>query len=403
MTSRRHALLATLLLLVACGGSGPPATPPPVNPYAGTPPSGTAIAFGGGDPIRDGTGTSIDWKWVAFPDALCTDATTLSGFSTTGLAINWGTDANSGLVVFLQGGGACWDFLTCGGLGTSSATRGPFGPTQFAGLFASASLTNSWVHRANLPAALANATIVFVPYCTGDVHGGNAVTTYTAPGLPAVTWHHVGHANLMSFLKRLGPTFPTPGKLLVSGSSAGGFGALLDYPAFRWYWPNAKGYLLDDSGPPLIGNAVPAGTRAAMYASWNLGAALDYGCPGCRSDLSQGMVEVEQRWPNDRIALVSHLQDLTIREFFGTITASPPYVTPMDATVFHAQLGLLRTSVMDGKTNARAFYTSSPTATAHPALDNPAAVTSPGTGLTAWVQQMVSDDTNWVSLTDPPL
>lgn len=393
MTSRRHALLAAVALLAAACGGSEPAPPPPVNPYPGTPPLGTAIGRNDGSPINAAAG----WRWIPFDDAHCNDAAAAGGSSATGLAINWGPTTSTDVVVFLQGGGACWDYATCY-FGT--ATTGPFGPSQFATFYAT--YPNSWAVRSNLPAALADATIVFVPYCTGDVHGGNAVTTYTLQGFPSVTWHHVGHANLMAFLKRLGPTFPSPGRLLVSGSSAGGFGALLDYPAFRWYWPNAKGYLLDDSGPPLIGNAVPAGTRAAMYANWNLGVALDYVCPGCRNDLSQGMVVVEQRWPNDRIGLVSHLQDLTIREFFGTLTLSPPYVTPMPATDFQTQLALLRTSVMDGKTNARAFYTSSPTATAHPALDNPAAVTSPGTGLTAWVQQMVTD-TNWVSLTDPPL
>jgi hypothetical protein len=179
MTRRRYALLAaTALLAAACGGSEP-SPPPPVNPYAGTPPLGTAILPTDGSAIMDGT-TDTGWRWVPFDDAFCSDADGTA--SKTGLAINWGTTAD--LVVFLQGGGACWEYYTCGLVHT--ATTGPFGPSQFV-TSAYNLYPSSWARRANLPTALANATVVFVPYCTGDVHGGNAVTTYTMPSFPPVT------------------------------------------------------------------------------------------------------------------------------------------------------------------------------------------------------------------------
>lgn len=390
MTTRRPVLSALALAVLAACSSGSEPTPGPVDPYAGTPPLGTAIAPGDGSAILDGA-TDTGWRWVPFDDSLCTDADGTT--STTGLAINWGTGAD--LVIFMQGGGACWDYFTCGFLHT--ATTGPFGPSQFV-TSAYVKYPNSWARRANLPTALADATIVFVPYCTGDVHAGNAVTTYTQSGLPSVTWHHVGHANLMAFLKRLGATFPSPGKLVVAGSSAGGFGALVDYPAFRWYWPGVKSYLVDDSGPPLIGSAIPASTHAAMYSSWNLGEALDYFCPGCRTDLSKGMAEVAAHFPSDRIALVSHLQDQVIRKFFY----DPATLSPMDAAVFETQLRLLGESVMDpATTNAKYFFTNSPTPGTHPALDDPTAVTTPGAGLVDWLAKMVSDDAAWVSAADP--
>jgi hypothetical protein len=195
----------------------------------------------------------------------------------------------------------------------------------------------------------------------------------------------------MAFLKRLGPTFPSPGKLIVAGSSAGGFGALVNYPAFRWYWPDAKGYLIDDSGPPLIGNAIPSSTHAAMYSSWNLGEALDYFCPGCRTDMAEGVTEVAGQFPSDRIALLSHLQDLTIRTFFG----NPQTFAPMDAAVFEAELRLLGTSVMDPTPNAKYFFTNTPAPTDHPTLTDPSAVTLPSPGLVTWIERMVTDDAAW--------
>ena len=227
------------------------------------------------------------------------------------------------------------------------------------------------------------------------------MTTYAYPGLPPLTWHHVGHANLMSFLKRLGATFPTPGKLIVAGSSAGGFGALANYPAFRWYWKDAKSYLVDDSGPPLVGDAVPADSRAKWYQNWGMGSTLDAFCKECRTDMSAGMANLKKLYPDDRIALLSYVQDLTIREFFGTFTITPPSVTPMDATSFETELRLLGSTIVDPPAtsgNARYFFTKG---TGHPLLiPDPSAIATPSPGLAAWLELMLSDDTTWASATD---
>jgi hypothetical protein len=404
--------LALALSLGACGGAeerAPNASPP----YPGDPPQGTAILVTEGEAILDGAGADTGWRWILFDDAFCNTATVVGGgdyqfgTATTGLAINWGDPTSTDLVVFLQGGGACWDFVTCGGAHridsrlTPTAATGPFGAAEFAANVYER-YPNAWVRRANLPPSLAAATIVFVPYCTGDVHAGQRVTTYSPPSylsyLPAITWHHVGHGNLMAFLARLKPTFPSPGKLVVAGSSAGGFGTLANYPAFRWYWPDARSYLVDDSAPPLIGGAIPATTRSAWYSSWNLGESIGRYCPECPADMSRGLAELASRYPDDRIALICHLQDEVIRFFYGTFLPVP---VAKDAAVFEAELRALGTNVLDPATpNARYFFTNTPTPVAHPALEDPTQVTTPGTGLTPWLEAMFSDSTTWGSATD---
>jgi Pectinacetylesterase len=381
------------------GGGGGSAA----GPYDGTPPVGTPIGRTEGSPI----GTT-GWSWIPFPDTTCTDAVAQpSGAlqlstSTTGLAVSWGPETSTDVVFYLQGGGACWDFFTCGGaasLGLApTAATGPFGPQEFqANIYEK--YPNSWVRRANLPPSMRDATIVFIPYCTGDVHSGDQITTYPGQyGLPSITWHHVGHANVLAFLKRLGPTFPSPAKIVVAGSSAGGFGSLTNYPAFRWYWPSAKGYLVDDSGPPLAGDAIPKTTRDAWYASWNIGASLDPFCPSCAIDLSQGLAALEARYPADRIALLSHLTDLTIRGFFGTFSLQPPYVSPMSATAFETALRSLGTTGMDPATpNGKYFF---PTGDGHPILEDPTLTTTP-MPVAEWVDWMLSDSASWKSMSDP--
>jgi hypothetical protein len=392
-------LLLLLPLLQACGSSSSPAAAPSAD--------GVPIGRDEGTPIAGATG----WRWIPFPDSTCTDAVQdpatgryRFGSSATGLAVSFGPASSADLVVFFDGGGACWDYLTCGGaapLLDKTAATGPFGPDEFV-REAYDRFPASWLRRENLPPSLRDATVVFVPYCTGDVHGGAKVTTYPPPagaGLAGdLTWHHVGHDNVVAFLRRLGPTFPHPRKLVVAGSSAGGFGALVAYPLFRTRWPDAQAYLVDDSGPPLQGDAIPASSRAGWYASWDLGAALDPVCPACRQDFSQALAGLLRRYPADRMALVSHLQDAVIRAFYGTATLGPPPVIgPVPAATFEAELRQLG-AVVDAAPNGRTFFTAGD---GHPTLDDPGRQATPAPGLPAWLELMVSDAPGWTSASDP--
>jgi hypothetical protein len=399
MALRSTCLRALVLLIAALTGCGDSSGGSPA------PPAGAAIARTEGTPVAG----AAEWMWVPFEDAFCTDAVADDlgryrfGRSTTGLAINWGPTTSRDVVVFLQGGGACFDFFTCGGaapLLDKTASTGPFGPDEF-GRDVYDKYPASWLRRANLPAAIRDATIVFVPYCTGDVHGGDRTTRYESivPGAPSITWHHVGHANLLAFLRRLGDTFPDPARLVVAGSSGGGFGTIANYVEIRRRWPRARAYLVDDSGPPLAGDAIPPSTRAAWYASWNLGVALDPFCPDCRDDLSAALREILRRHPGDRVALVSHLQDEVIRGFFGTITILPlPALTPKPAAEFEADLRALGTSVMDPATqNGKYFFTAG---NGHPTLDDPGRIGTPAPGLTPWLELMLSDDPAWASASE---
>ena len=204
---------------------------------------------------------------------------------------------------------------------------------------------------------------------------------------------------MKAFLRRLAPTFPDVGKLVISGASAGGFGSLSNYVTFRAEWPHAKGYLVDDSGPPLIGEAIPFYTRGLWYANWGLGATLDGFCPECRTDMSAGLREITARYPDDRVALVSHLQDEVIRGFFGTLTLDGGELgfTSMPAAVFEDHLRTLGTTVMDPATaNAKYFFTAGD---GHPTLEDPTAIATPSPGLPEWLELMMSDSP-WTSVSD---
>ena len=132
-----------------------------MEPDAGTEPDG-GIPTG---PIDVPENT---WTWVAFPDAVCGNG------AATGIGVNL-TSASNDIFIYMQGGGACWDSLTCFLIKSASNLETGYGPSQFnsapeRGMFA--------VDRTKAQNPFRDMSYVFIPYCTGDVHAGDAVQTY---------------------------------------------------------------------------------------------------------------------------------------------------------------------------------------------------------------------------------
>src|SRR5512142_1959945 len=351
--------LALALLLTACGGGG----------------SST-----GGLPLDR-------WTWIDVPGTTCADG------SPTGIAVRPATAHDTMLLVFLNGGGACWQsggVFTCG---HGTASPGPYGKAQFDADVSSGLDQGTILDRTIPGTPFAGATLVFVPYCTGDVHWGQSTQAYQ--GYPA--WRHAGKANLEADLAWLAANLDAPQRLVVAGSSAGGYGSLLAHDLARTRWPAAKGYLIDDSGPPLVGTDVAAAERDAWYASWDLSATLGPLCgTACETDLSQAVAALRRNYPDDRIALVSSLQDAVVRYFLG-------YTASSSATDYQAALLRLVdqsfSTAAPGAGGAHAFLVDG---TGHALLDDVASWQAGGTPLAGWLQQMLSDDQGWTTLGRPP-
>ena len=132
----------------------------------------------------------------------------------------------SKLVVFHTGGGACWNNLTCasslgGARGTYSAviTETPESLKYAGGILDGDAPANPF----------AGWTKVYIPYCTGDVGWGNRDADYSVPGFGPVPISHRGYANVRAVTEWLQRRFHaegTPSKILVAGSSAGGYAAI---------------------------------------------------------------------------------------------------------------------------------------------------------------------------------
>lgn len=359
--------LLTLLLLGACNIDG--VTAPSGEVFR--PPLGAALP----------DSQPGQWQWFDFPNPrIGTASSRCNDGSSTGIGINRsGTKSN--LLLFLNGGGACWDYLTCYRLGT--AATGPYGEAQFRAM--TNSVSGSIFDRTVPLNPFKDWNMVFIPYCTGDVHAGDNQATYTADGQPArAPWNHRGRANMVAFLSSLAATFPTPAKLVVSGSSAGGFGASFNYDLARRYWPSGQMYLIDDSGPVFIGDSIPANLRASWFSSWRIEQVLDPLCTTCRNDFSSFLPIIASKYPRDRAALLSFTRDRVIRSFF---------LQTEDA--FQSSLYDLSDRVLDTLPTYRYYYLTGETHTLLPIAN---AVTSDdGVKLFDWLTQMVTDAPGWSS------
>jgi hypothetical protein len=311
------------------------------------------------------------WTWVPFEDSVCNDGSPL------GIGID-PSSTSSNVLIYFNGGGACWDYFTC--YIAKSATMGPYPQTQFQSDLAAIGAT---IDRTDPLNPFADWNFVFVPYCTGDVHAGNNVATYTS-GSTSNTFFHKGHANFMAFLARLGPTFPAPGKVAVVGDSAGGAGAVINYASARAYWPDAGMYLINDSLPFFPPSETPSATMSSEITNWGIQPTLESICgSACASDFSLILPALQQRFPSDSMAYMGYDQDQTMSAYYETLQQ-----------LFQIYLDDLVSQKLQ-PAGVKTFLVSG---TGHTILWSWATTTtSQGVNLRTWVGDMMANDAGWTS------
>ncbi len=160
------------------------------------------------------------------------------------------------VLVYLQDGGACFSVETCAADSDAYNTTVNEGPTGAGGIFDFADERNPF----------ADYSIVYVPYCTGDVHLGNTSTDYAA----GLTVHHKGYVNGTAALDYVAANAPDASDVVVVGESAGSIAAPLYAALVSDRLPDARiTALADGSGSypdmPQIG---------AIMVAWGFGTDL---------------------------------------------------------------------------------------------------------------------------------
>jgi hypothetical protein len=145
------------------------------------------------------------------------------------------------LVMYYQGGGACWSNLTCGVPTCSTTSTEDDNPNGTTTGFGDLSNENNPFRDWN---------IVFVSYCTCDIHFGDATVVY--PGPAPLTVHHVGYQNSKVAERWAREHFVNPDEVFVVGSSAGAYGAWFNAPLLEEVWPASQFQVLADAGNGVI-------------------------------------------------------------------------------------------------------------------------------------------------------
>jgi hypothetical protein len=306
--------------------------------------SGGASASGdGGSPNRDAGGGLADeppfeptgeplkaddmkWTWVDFPDTKCRDG------SMAGLAVSMNSKSDK-LMIFLQGGGACFDQFTC----LANAATGNANVDNQKG-----ELTAGVFDRSNAKNPVKDWNFVFIPYCTGDVHLGTKDDGMVdaADGVQ----HFVGRLNLTAFLNRVVPTFSTASQVLLTGVSAGGFGSAGNTEYVQWAFGKVPVTVIDDSGPAMSTKVVPSCLQKQWRDLWGFDGSIlkDCGadCPD-RDNFELDYTKHVAEHADGRMAgLISSNADNTITVFFGygQNNCTGNFATPVSQADFTAGL-----------------------------------------------------------------
>ncbi len=169
------------------------------------------------------------------------------------------------LLIHFQGGGACWDEGTC----VASYTARDAGLTE-AGLYKDTVADGEGMgymtglfDMENSPAG--DYSVVLVPYCSGDIHIGDAEHTYTIPGTDQeYSVDHNGVNNANAVLDWTFANFDALSQVMVTGCSAGAYGSIGHVPTIIDNYTDSSIVHLADAG---VGGLTPS--DFVGFANWN--------------------------------------------------------------------------------------------------------------------------------------
>jgi hypothetical protein len=233
------------------------------------------------------------------------------------------------VLIFFQGGGACWEGLTA----CTTSAEGQFPPPAafLPGIFSESSADGT------IPNDIGTWSVVYLPYCDGSVFGGD---NDVDPDPVFGTRRHRGLRNASAGMDVAKAVFPNPEKVLLAGSSAGGVGAtaLSPFLARFLYGNKVELFVFNDAGPLALNPEVATAAAAARAADWQFDQFYPESCEdqGLCDALGQQTGIIQWRLDNDttiREAFYETDADLTN---FGFVSSNEPGI-PSFIPVFQPQ------------------------------------------------------------------
>jgi hypothetical protein len=253
--------------------------------------------------------TTQSWQRVELPNTYCSDGSRYKFW------VSFSNSSNNLLVMF-EGGAACWSYETCNGEVVNQH-----------------GLPNDHIDRIvpDFPVLSRSTTTnptrtwnyVVLPYCTGDLQGGDRDRLYNSDdGDFSELYLHRGRANMKQVTAWLDAQFPVVPRLMVTGCSAGGFSSIVSYDLLRRGMSGVQcGYMLDDSGAVFPSDGPSAVVHETVQTAWSLDTLFDeIGGPSCpadaatmKNDFGQLNLVLADRYARDRLATTYFQRDLVSR------------------------------------------------------------------------------------------
>jgi hypothetical protein len=335
--------------------------------------AGGSVVFAPGEPLATPAG---QWTWVPFDNAFCGNGTS------TGIGVNLSSTPGARPLIYLEGGGACWSEITCNTLMTASYFTSGYGAAELAMETADPAyigLPGGFFDRTSAANPFKDYSYVYIPYCTGDIFSGDNVVPYGSSDA-----HFVGYRNITVFLDRIVPTFASADRVILAGSSAGGFGAAYNWWRTQQAFGSIRVDLIDDSGTPMPPDIEADGMgETSERTAWNIAATLPPGCSACKASLDGFLPFFDQQFPTHRASLLSYVQDTVLPGFF--FISEPQFEQGLAEDI---------SSYFTGSTPFKYFTVN---AAGHVLWFDPSLATAGGGTVQQFITKMVTDDPTWAS------
>jgi len=213
-------------------------------------------------------------------------------------ATRTGSGAGDELMIFLQGGGACWSAV-CQSFATAMSGIPQLGILSTT---LGANPVRDW-------------DVGFVPYCDGSLFAGDAEIDEDSDG--EVDRYHRGLLNLSAALDAIHQQFPDPSRILLVGISAGAYGTVLSAMLTRSVWPDVPITAVADGGVGL-GRPNDPGFITDILGEWGVMDMVPDSCVACFDD---GQATTLASWilgQDDTMSYlaISSMEDFVISSMF---------------------------------------------------------------------------------------
>lgn len=279
------------------------------------------------------------------------------------------------VLVYLHGGGACWNKSSCEKGLARPLTRVVENTNWNSG---------QGIFNRNEPNNPFRETydIVTIPYCTGDVFTGNNTINYGTDDEPYIM-NHKGYSNVIIALTQVQKFYPFPEKVALVGESAGGMGTLYHVKSLDQFFPGSKKYVVDDSGVPFEPPYITEKKYLEVMKNW--GADQTFPFPEVQVSKRNfgSLLDMNKKYlSHTRFGMIGAYSDY-IMTFFALSVGSPAAFTAVRNTLVHAANDHLNAPF------TKVFYINSQDHTyVHLPLSN---VKSENTSLGDWLTAMVTD------------